>query len=79
MTSGAIFAFAASFDEIVISLFLAGPNQRTLPLQMLSGVREEISPAITAAATLLVLLSAALLATVELLRRRSARLAGAAR
>lgn len=79
VTSGAIFAFAASFDEIVISLFLAGPNQRTLPLQMLSGVREEISPAITAAATLLVFLSAALLATVELLRRRSARLAGAAR
>lgn len=79
VTSGAIFAFAASFDEIVISLFLAGPNQRTLPLQMLSGVREEISPAITAAATLLVILSAGLLATVELLRRRSVRLAGAGR
>ncbi len=73
--SGAIFAFAASFDEIVDSLFLAGPQQRTLPLQMLSGVKEEISPAITAAATLLVLLSAALLAVVELLRRRSERLA----
>jgi len=72
--SGAVFAFAASFDEIVISLFLAGPQQRTLPLQMLSGVREEISPAITAVATLLVLFSSALLAVVELLRRRSARL-----
>ena len=46
-----------------------------LPLQMLSGVKEEISPAITAAATLLVLLSAALLAVVELLRRRGERLA----
>lgn len=76
VTSGAIFAFAASFDEIVVSLFLAGPQQRTLPLQMLSGVREEISPAITAAATLLVLLSCALLTVVEVLRRRSARLAG---
>jgi putative spermidine/putrescine transport system permease protein len=77
VTSGAVFAFAASFDEIVISLFLAGPQQRTLPLQMLSGVREEISPAITAVATMLVILSALLLAVVELLRRRSARLAAA--
>jgi putative spermidine/putrescine transport system permease protein len=75
VTSGAIFAFAASFDEIVISLFLAGPQQRTLPLQMLSGVREEINPSITAVAALLVILSALLLAVVELLRRRSARLA----
>lgn len=72
--SGALFAFAASFDEIVISLFLAGPQQRTLPLQMLSGVREEISPSITAVATLLVILSAVLLASVELLRRRSEKL-----
>lgn len=72
VVSGAIFAFAASFDEIVVTLFLAGPQQRTLPLQMLSGVREEISPAITAAATLLVLLSMALLTVVEILRRRSA-------
>jgi putative spermidine/putrescine transport system permease protein len=74
VVSGALFAFAASFDEIVISLFLAGPQQRTLPLQMLSGVREEISPSITAVATLLVIFSAVLLASVELLRRRSEKL-----
>jgi putative spermidine/putrescine transport system permease protein len=73
--SGAVFAFATSFDEVVIALFLAGPSQRTLPVQMLSGVREEISPTITAAATMLVALSAVLLAAVELLRRRAARLA----
>ncbi len=77
VVSGAVFAFATSFDEIVIALFLAGPSQRTLPLQMLSGVREEISPTITAAATLLVILSTLLLAATELLRRRAARLAGA--
>lgn len=75
VASGALFAFATSFDEIVISIFLAGPQQRTLPLQMLSGVREEISPAITATATLLVLMSTLLLATVELLRRRSVSIA----
>lgn len=74
VVSGAIFAFATSFDEIVMGLFLAGPTQRTLPIQMFNGVREEISPTITAAATLLVVLSVALLATIELLRRRTDRL-----
>ena len=74
VVSGAVFAFAVSFDDIVIALFLAGPQQRTLPVQMFNGVREEINPTIMAAATLLVLLSVALLVAVEVLRRRSARL-----
>ena len=74
--SGALFAFIASFDEIVIILFLGGPDQHTLPWQMWSGLREEISPTILAAATILVLLSIALLTTLELLRRRSERIRG---
>lgn len=74
VVSGALFAFATSFDEIVVTLFLAGPQQRTLPLQMFDGVREQISPTITAAATLLFLVSVALVAVVEWLRRRSERL-----
>ena len=76
MISGALFAFVTSFDEVVVVLFLASPEQRTLPLQMFSGIREMISPTITAAATVLVLFSTALLVTVELLRRRSERLRG---
>lgn len=79
VVSGAVFAFATSFDEVVMALFLAGPSQRTLPIQMFNGVREEISPTITAAATLLIILSFALLLVVELLRRRAERLGGAAR
>lgn len=73
--SGAIFAFATSFDEIVVTLFLAGPQHRTLPLQMFDGVREQISPTITAAATLLFLVSLLLVGAVELLRRRTEKLA----
>lgn len=79
VVSGAVFAFATSFDEIVMGLFLAGPTQRTLPIQMFNGVREEISPTITAAATLLVLLSIALLVTIEMLRRRSERFSAKAK
>nr|WP_245512753.1 ABC transporter permease [Enterovirga rhinocerotis] len=78
VVSGAIFAFAISFDDIVMALFLAGPEQRTLPVQMFNGVREEISPTITAAATLLVVLAVILLGIVEYLRKRSRRLGIAA-
>ena len=74
--SGALFAFITSFDEIVIVLFVAGVEQRTIPREMWSGIREQISPTILAVATILVLLSIALLTTVELLRRRSERIRG---
>ncbi|WP_048306046.1 ABC transporter permease [Halomonas sp. PR-M31] len=76
VVSGALFAFITSFDEVVVVLFIAGPEQRTMPIQMWSGIREQISPTILAVATLLVLLSMLLLATLELLRRRGERLRG---
>ncbi|MCE9524349.1 MAG: ABC transporter permease [Alphaproteobacteria bacterium] len=69
MISGALFAFAASFDEVVTVLFLGGPDQRTIPRQMWSGIREQISPTILAVATLLIVFSSLLLLAVEMLRR----------
>src|SRR5574343_74040 len=69
--SGALFAFATSFDEVVVTLFLAGPEQATLPRQMFSGIRENLSPTIAAAATLLIGFSILLLLTLEWLRGRS--------
>ena len=68
--SGALFAFATSFDEVVVTLFLAGPAQTTLPRQMFTGIRENISPAIAAVATLLILFTACLMMTLEWLRGR---------
>lgn len=76
IVTGAIFAFVISFDEVVVALFLASAEQRTLPKQMFSGIREMISPTITAAATVQVVLSICLLVGAELLRRRSERLRG---
>ncbi|MCC0041877.1 MAG: ABC transporter permease [Rhodobiaceae bacterium] len=76
MISGALFAFVTSLDEIVAVLFLADVEQRTIPRQMWSGIREQISPTILAVATILVAISIALLTTVELLRRRSERIRG---
>ncbi len=74
--SGGLFAFITSFDEVVVVLFVGSAGQKTLPWQMFIGLREQISPTILAVATILVVISIALLATVEMLRRRSERLRG---
>lgn len=76
--SGGLFAFGTSFDEVVVTLFLAGPEQTTLPRQMFAGIRENISPAIAAVATIMTLLSTLMLIALEWLRRRSERLRGGA-
>ena len=76
MISGALFAFITSLDEVVAVLFIADVEQRTIPRQMFSGIREQISPTILSVATALVVMSIILLTTVELLRRRSERLRG---
>ena len=67
--TGALFAFAASFDEVVVVLFLGGIDQRTIPRQMWSGIREEISPEILAVATLLIVFAILVLFAVEILQR----------
>ncbi|OWW21777.1 ABC transporter permease [Noviherbaspirillum denitrificans] len=71
LVSGALFAFATSFDEVVITLFVAGPGQSTLPRQMFSGIRENISPTIAALATILIVFSTCLLLALEWLRGRN--------
>ena len=76
VVSGALFAFATSWDELVVVLFLASTEQHTVPRRMWSGIRELISPTITAAATLLIILSIMLMTVMELLRRRGERLRG---
>ncbi|MAL75880.1 MAG: polyamine ABC transporter permease [Rhodospirillaceae bacterium] len=74
--SGGLFAFITSFDEVVVVLFVGSAGQKTLPWQMFTGLREQISPTILAVATVLIAISILLLSTLELLRRRSERLRG---
>ncbi len=76
VVSGALFAFITSFDEVVVVMFMGAAGQKTLPWQMFTGLREQISPTILAAATVLVAVSVLLLGTLELLRRRNERLRG---
>jgi putative spermidine/putrescine transport system permease protein len=74
--SGGLFAFVTSFDEVVVVLFLAGLENTTIPIQMWTGLREQLSPTILAVATCLIILSTLILISAELLRRRSERLRG---
>ena len=79
VASGAVFAFAASFDEVVVVLLMAGPAQRTLPRQMFAGINDNISLTIAAAATMLIAISLALMIAVGALQRRSVRMRQAVR
>jgi putative spermidine/putrescine transport system permease protein len=76
VVAGGLFAFITSFDEVVVVIFLGAPGDKTLPWQMFTGLREQISPTILAVATVLVTVSVLLLITLEVLRRRSERLRG---
>jgi putative spermidine/putrescine transport system permease protein len=70
--SGALFAFATSFDEVVVTLFIAGPSQVTLPRQMFTGIRENINPTIAAVATLLTIFTTTLMLALEWIRGKRA-------
>lgn len=72
--SGALFAFAISFDEVVTVLLLGAPHQRTIPREMFSGLRDSFNPTIAAVATMLTVLAVFLLLLVEWLRARGERL-----
>jgi putative spermidine/putrescine transport system permease protein len=69
VVAAALLAFATSFDELVLALFIAGPAQLTLPRQMYGGLREFVSPTICAAAVMSTLLSVGLLGCAALLKR----------
>ncbi|RAH98139.1 polyamine ABC transporter permease [Acuticoccus sediminis] len=71
IVAGALFAFITSLDEVVVVLFLAGPKQVPMTVQMFGSLREEISPTILALATILVCLSILLLSFMEMMRRRT--------
>jgi len=71
MASGALFAFATSFDDVVIALMLAGAHQRTLPQEMFSGLRDTITPAMLAVATIMIIVSTLMFISVQRQARRA--------
>jgi putative spermidine/putrescine transport system permease protein len=74
--AGAVFAFIASFDDVVIALFLASPAQQTLPRQLFGGLRDQMDPSLVAIATLVIALSVVLFASISFLHRWSQQMHG---
>jgi ABC-type spermidine/putrescine transport system permease subunit II len=66
--AAAIFAFILSFDEAVFISFLGGPGLVTLPKYIFDSVQFGVDPAITAVATLLMVVTAALMSGATVLR-----------
>ena len=77
--SAALFAFLASFDELVISLFLAGVRSETLPVRIWNSLHLQIEPVIAAVSAFLIAVTGVVLLLDAVVRHaRSSRLAGAA-
>jgi putative spermidine/putrescine transport system permease protein len=55
VVAGAVFAFILSFDELVVSLFLAGPGLQTLPIRIFTALEYSSRPDVSAVSTLLIL------------------------
>lgn len=70
--AGALFAFIESWDEVVVSSFLASPYVRTLPVVMWTVVRSQIDPTIAALAGMLTTLTVVLLGSALLVRNLTA-------
>ncbi|MFA9431210.1 ABC transporter permease [Egicoccus sp. AB-alg2] len=76
MLAGALFAFVISWDEVVTSIFLSGPQMTTLPVRMWSGVRVSVDPTVAAISSLLLLMTLTMFTVAgvaRLVRRRRAR------
>ena len=68
--SGMIFAFIASWDEVVIASFLSTSRVSTVPVQIFSQLREALDPSAAAISSLLLIASIVLFALLTLTRKK---------
>lgn len=71
MMAGALFAFLVSWDEVVLSVMMASPTLQTLPVKMWTTLRQDLTPVIAVASTLLIGLSLLVMLIAAVLRRRN--------
>ncbi|RMF34612.1 MAG: ABC transporter permease, partial [Alphaproteobacteria bacterium] len=62
--AGALFAFAVSFDQFVVSYFLSLPGDTTLPVEIYSSIRKGFTPEVNAVSTLVITVSMGLMLLV---------------
>ncbi|HEU4648732.1 MAG TPA: ABC transporter permease [Gemmatimonadales bacterium] len=71
--SGALLAFTISFDDFLITSFVAGPGSSTLPLVVYSMVRRNIEPTINAVSTVILVVTTVLIYVADRYSRERAR------
>jgi ABC-type spermidine/putrescine transport system permease subunit II len=69
--AGSMLGFAVSFDEVVLALFLQGPNSITLPVRTFTAIQFELTPKIAASASLFIALALVALALQALAARKT--------
>ena len=62
--AGAMLSFIVSLDDVIITLFVAGPGETTLPLYILGQIRRGVTPEINAVSTLFLLISVVLVTLI---------------
>jgi putative spermidine/putrescine transport system permease protein len=67
--SAALFSFLISWDEVVVAIFMASPTLQTLPVRIWGALRQDLTPVIAAASTILVLLTLILMAGAAFARK----------
>jgi putative spermidine/putrescine transport system permease protein len=67
--SAAVFSFLTSWDEVVLAIFMASPSLQTLPVKIWTTLRQDMTPVVAAASTLLVALTVGLMLLAALVRR----------
>ena len=70
--AGFLLSFTFSFDDFIISFFVAGPNT-TLPIYVFASIRRGITPEVNAIGTMVLGVSLTLLIFVQVLLRRGSR------
>lgn len=71
--SGVMLAFAMSFDDVVISIFVTGPKVNTLPVKIYTKLKTGVTPEINALATVMLAITVLLLGGAALVSRRKKR------
>ncbi|MUZ74041.1 ABC transporter permease subunit [Agrobacterium vitis] len=67
--SAAVFSFLTSWDEVVLAIFMASPTLQTLPVKIWATLRQDLTPVIAAASTLLIVVTIALMLITALVRK----------
>jgi ABC-type spermidine/putrescine transport system permease subunit II len=68
IVAAAVIAFLASFDEIIVTLFVGGPHATTLPKRMWDSLLNDLTPALAVISTLLLVVLVGLFAVLQLAR-----------